>query len=451
MSSDPRTLIATAPMSSFQIVAVALCVVLNALDGFDVLAITFAAPGISKEWELGPGALGIVISTGLAGMIVGSLFIAPMADVVGRRLIIIGCLIAMTIGMLLSATAGNVYMLAAWRVLTGIGMGGMLGAITAMAAEYANLRYRNLAVSIMTVGYPMGGVLGGSAVAWMLQYYEWRSVFIFGGVVSAVFLPLVLWRLPESIEFLATKRPPNALERIQGILKRMGHAEPVHLPPVVAADEAARVFDIFKPELLPRTLAVCSGYFLHMLTFYYLLGWIPTIVTSLGFAPSSGASVSVWMNLGGILSGAVFGYAARFVGLRVLSLIAMLTGAALVVTFGRSPPDLFTLRALAFVLGFFMFGGVVCLYAAFARVFPTHVRATGTGFVIGIGRFGGMLGPTLGGWLIAAGLGRADSAAIIALGSVLAAFAMMSLQASLVAAPEGKRAQPLKSSSNAAT
>jgi MFS family permease len=285
----------------------------------------------------------------------------------------------------------------------------------------------------MTVGYPLGGVLGGLAAVWLLKHFDWRSVFIFGGVTSALFLPLVLWRLPESIEFLTMKRSANALPQINGILQRMGRSTAVQLPP---PEIRARrpLLDIFKPGLLPRTLVVSGAYFLHILTFYYVLGWIPAIVSGLGFPASTAASVSVWANLGGIASGAAMGYAARYVGLKSLSAIAMLATAAMLVFFGRAPADIETLRLLACVLGFFMFGGVVCLYANFARVFPTHVRATGTGFAIGFGRIGGVLGPVIGGELMLAGLDRANVAVVMGLGSVLAAAAILTLPAQLVAA-----------------
>ena len=421
-------------MGAFQVVAVAICVALNALDGFDILAITFAAPGISKEWALGPGALGIVIATGLMGMAVGSLLLAPLADIVGRRPTILLCLVAMAAGMLLSATAHDVYALAAWRVVTGLGIGGMLAAINAMVAEYANEQRRDLSVSLMAIGYPIGGVLGGSAAAWLLSHYDWRAVFIFGGLASAACLPIVWLRLPESIEFLAMKRPPNALERINAILARMGHGAASALP-VPAAHEKGHVLDIFKAELLPRTLTVCSAYFLHIMTCYYVLGWIPSIVAALGFPASVGASVSVWTNLGGILGGITLGQAARRIGLKPLVVFVMIATGIMLTLFGRTDPDLNMLKAVAFVLGFFVFAAVVGLYATLARVYPTYARATGTGFVIGLGRIGGMLGPAAGGALMVWGLDRPSIAATMAMGSVLAAVAMLTLRGSLVAAP----------------
>lgn len=431
---DPSVRLRSEPMTSFQMVAVVICVALNALDGFDILAITFAGPGITKEWGLGSDALGIVISTGLVGMTIGSLGIAPLADTVGRRPTILLCLILMTAGMLLSATADSIMALVVWRVLTGLGIGGMLASINAMVAEYANDERRDFCVGLMAIGYPIGGVLGGMASAWLLAHFDWRAVFVFGGVASVVFLAAVWWRLPESIEFLVTKRPANAVNRINAILARMQRPQITQLP-VRTRQEQVSLWKAFDHALISRTALICGAYFSYMLTCYYALGWIPSIVTGLGFPPSVGAEVSVWTNLGGIIGGALLGYLARSVGLKALASGAMIATAVALAVFGRTQPDLIALKSVAFVLGFFLFASAVGLYATFVRVFPTHVRATGTGLAIGLGRFGGMLGPALGGWLMAAGTSRPDVSMIMALGAALGAFAIWLLQGAMLAPP----------------
>jgi benzoate transport len=431
---DPSVRLRNEPMTSFQKVAVVICIALNALDGFDILAITFAGPGITREWGLGTGALGIVISTGLVGMTIGSLGLAPVADTVGRRPTILLCLVLMTVGMLLSATADSITALVVWRVVTGLGIGGMLASINAMVAEYANDERRDFCVGLMAIGYPIGGVLGGMASAWLLAHFDWRAVFIFGGVASALILLAVWWRLPESIEFLVTKRPNDALNRINAILIRMRRPQIAELP-VRARQEQVSLWKAFDQTLLARTALICVAYFLYMLTCYYALGWIPSIVAALGFSASVGAEVSVWTNLGGIIGGALLGYLARSVGLKTLASSAMLATALALAVFGRTQPDLVALKTVAFVLGFFLFASAVGLYATFVRVFPTHVRATGTGLAIGLGRFGGMLGPALGGWLMAAGTSRPNVAMIMALGAALAGLAIWLLQGPMLAAP----------------
>ncbi|MDY6949236.1 MAG: MFS transporter [Pseudomonadota bacterium] len=431
---DPSVQLRREPMRAFQISAVAICVALNALDGFDILAITFAGPGIMREWGLGPGGLGVVISTGLVGMSIGSLLIAPLADTRGRRPIILLCLVLMTLGMLFSATAHSVAALAMWRVITGLGIGGMLASINAMVAEYANDARRDFCVSLMTIGYPLGGMLGGMAAAWLLGNFDWRSVFIFGGVVSIAMLAVVWWRLPESIEFLVFERAPHALTEINAILGRM-HRAPVAELPMRVRQERISAWKAFDHELATRTALICGAYFLYMLTCYYALGWIPSIVAALGFTASVGAEVSVWTNLGGIIGGLLLGYLARHIGLKPLASGAMIATALALTVFGRTQPELFALKAVAFVLGFFLYSSAVGFYATFVRVFPTNLRATGTGLAIGLGRFGGMLGPVLGGWLMAIGTSRPSVAGIMALGAALAALAIWLIRGSMLAAP----------------
>ena len=162
MNSTPQEVIDRSPMYGRQIIAVTICVFLNALDGFDVLSISFASPGIAAEWQIDRAALGIVLSMELIGMAIGSLLLGPAADKYGRRPLILACLVVMTLGMYTVAIADSVIELSIYRFVTGIGIGGMLAAINAMTAEYANEKYRHLCVIIMAGGYPLGAIVGGA-------------------------------------------------------------------------------------------------------------------------------------------------------------------------------------------------------------------------------------------------------------------------------------------------
>src|ERR1700761_5667797 len=177
---DPRATISAAPMSALQIIAVAITIGLNALDGFDVLSIAFASPGIAAEWHIERGALGIVLSMELIGMAIGSVLLGIVADKIGRRPTILGCLVIMTVGMFMATTSKGTVDLSLWRVLTGFGIGGVLSSINAVAAEFSNAKRKNLSVSIMAIGYPIGGVLGGKVVQQLLVGGDWRNVFYFG-------------------------------------------------------------------------------------------------------------------------------------------------------------------------------------------------------------------------------------------------------------------------------
>ncbi len=215
---DPKSIIDDGTMRIGQWLAVLVTVGLNALDGFDVLSISFASPGIAKDWSIDKATLGWVLSMELLGMAVGSLVLGGVADKSGRRPTILGCLVAMAIGMWGAGHAQGVPELLAWRLLTGIGIGGTLASINAAAAELSNRRWRSLALAVMVIGYPVGGVLGGLFVQRLLASATWHSVFFAGAWVTAAFIPIVWLLVPESVAFLDRRRGPGALEHINRIL-----------------------------------------------------------------------------------------------------------------------------------------------------------------------------------------------------------------------------------------
>lgn len=415
-------------MSRFQVTAVGICVLLNALDGFDVLSISFAAPGIAEEWSIDRARLGIVLSMELIGMGLGSLIFGNVADRYGRRRTILGCLVGMTAGMGLAATADSTLSLSAYRVVTGLGIGGMLAATNAMVAEYSNAKWRSTCVAVMAAGYPLGAVIGGTIASALLATFDWRSVFVFGFIATGMFLPLVWFLLPESIEYLAEKRPPNALKRINATLRRMGHAAIAALPERTEAPSESSLGRLFSPALVRTTLLLTMGYLAHIMTFYFLLKWIPKLVVDMGFEASQAGGVLVWSSLGGLAGSALLGVLTRRFGVRPL-VIGSLIGACLTVAwFGQTPPDLTQLSIIAAAAGVFTNAAIVGMYAIFAQSFPTEVRAGGTGFVIGVSRGGAVLGPIVAGFLLAAGSGMGMVALLMAGGSLIGALAITLLR-----------------------
>src|SRR5690242_14895990 len=280
---DPRAIVAREPMGTAQVVAVAICIALVALDGFDVLSISFASPGIAAEWHIDRAVLGIVLSMELIGMSAGSIFIGSLADRIGRRPVTLLCLVVMAIGMWLATTAHDVTTLSGFRLLTGLGIGGMLASVNAMAAEFANARRRNLAVALMAAGYPLGAVVGGSIASRLLATGTWRSVFGFGALVSAAFIPIVWVLMPETIAYLAHRRPTDVLVRVNAVLRRLGHATVNALPEPTSDAPRARIAQLFTPALARTTVLLTVVYFAHLMTFYFILKWIPKIVVDMGF------------------------------------------------------------------------------------------------------------------------------------------------------------------------
>lgn len=426
-SADPRALVAHAPMTWRQVLAIALCVALNALDGFDVLSISFASPGISGEWGIDRAALGIVLSMELVGMAVGSVVLGQAADRIGRRSTVIGSLLIMALGMLSTTQVASIGALAVTRLVTGLGIGGMLATINALVAEYSNHRWRGAAVALMAAGYPLGAVVGGSIASSLLAGGSWRDVFYLGAAMTAMFLPLVLLLLPEPVSALLQRRPDGLLERVNASLRALGHGGVRQLPQAEPVVDKASIAELFSPRLRRFTVLLSAAYFLHILTFYFILKWVPKLVTDMGFSPSLAGGVLVWANVGGLLGALLFSALSLRFPLRALLVGVMMASAGMVVIFGQGQADLAGLSWAAGTAGFFTNAAVVGLYALIARSYPTAVRAGGTGFVIGIGRGGAALGPIIGGFLFQIGLGLPVVAAVMALGSLIGALALLAL------------------------
>ncbi len=425
---NPQAIIEKDAMGVAQWLAVLITVGLNALDGFDVLSISFASPGIARDWGVDEATLGWVLSMERLGMAAGSFLLGSVADKVGRRPTILGCLVAMAAGMFGAAQAQGVGALLPWRLLTGLGIGGTLAAINALAAELSNHRWRNFAMALMVIGYPLGGVIGGLCVQRILATGTWHAVFSSGGWATAAFVPLVWWLVPESVAFLDRRRGPGALEQINRILGRFGHSPAERLSDPAAAGIRRSIADVLRPGLLATTLLVTFGYFAHITSFYFIAKWVPKIVVDMGFEPKTAAGMLTWVSLGGAIGGALFGLIATRMAVRTLTILTLLAGTVMIVRFGSGAVDLNHLKATLAFTGLFTNAAIAGFYLLFAQVFPTHVRATGTGFAIGVGRGGALTAPIIAGYLFQAGLRLQTVASVMACGSLLAAAVLCMLR-----------------------
>ncbi|SMC93580.1 MFS transporter [Novosphingobium sp. B1] len=404
MSQTPREVIEQTPMGVRQWIVVILMVLLNALDGFDVLSSAFAAPGITADWGIARPALGVVLSAELLGMGFGSVLLGGAADRYGRKYTMIACLVLMAIGMYLASVATAVQPMVAYRFLTGIGIGGMLTTTNAVVAESTNSRWRSVAIAVYVAGYPLGAIIGGIAASeWLLPSYSWHAVFLFGAVVTAVLVPVILALVPETAAYLVTKRDLAGVNRT---LAAFGKSPVSDLPVIVAGAAKPRVTDILSnPKLRPVTLLLSFGYTFHCITFYYILKFGVQIVSDYppGYPPAQAATVLTYANIGGFMGSALFGFVMARLGVRWPTALMLLIGAMMVAWFGTGRDTLNAWQWATMIAGFFTNAAISGYYAAFARGFPAYARATGTGFALGIGRLGAagspLLAGTLFGWL----------------------------------------------------
>jgi len=376
-------------------------------------------------------ALGVVLSAELVGMGFGSLLLGTVADRLGRKPAMLFCLLIMVAGMYLASTAGGVTPLTAWRFMTGLGIGGMLAAINAVTAETSNRRGRSLAMALMVIGYPLGAVIGGFASSqWLLVAFDWRAVFLFGAIVTAGLIPLVLLLVPETPAFLVVVRPARALARINRSLAVLRQPGIETMPPVADQASKPKITDILsKPDLRKVTLLLAFGYMFHTITFYYILKWSPQIVADFGYPPAQAATVLTWANVGGALGGTLFGFLMMKWDIKWPTIVLLLLGSVAVTAFGLGRETLEGWRVATFMTGFTTNAAIVGFYSAFARGFPVHARATGTGLVLGIGRIGAAGSPILAG-LLFSWLGDDQLlavSAVMAIGSVIAAMLLFIL------------------------
>jgi MFS family permease len=396
-ATDPRQIINDSAMTVRQWVVVVLMVLLNALDGFDVLSSAFAAPGISKEWGIPRSELGIVLSAELVGMGFGSLILGGVADRLGRKPAMLTCLVVMAIGMYMAHSAQAVTPLTIWRFITGLGIGGMLAATNAVVAETTSKASRSLAMALYVIGYPLGGVIGGfAAQGWLLVDYDWRAVFLFGAVVTAIMIPLVMLLVPETPAFFAARRPEGAVGKINKSLRALAKPEISELPPIPEQAAKPKVTDILSnSQLRPVTLLLAFGYMFHTLTFYYILKFAVQIVADAGFSQPEAASTLTYANIGGAVGGGLFGFLLKKWDIKGPTILMCVLGVCAVAWFGIGHEGLGAWRLAGFLTMFFLNAAIVGYYAAFARGFPAYARATGTGFALGVGRAGAAGSPIL--------------------------------------------------------
>lgn len=417
------------PMSGFQVLAVTVCLAINMLDGYDVLVMSFTAPFVAEEWALSQTVTGWLLSASLIGMALGSLFLAPLADLYGRRRMTLLSLTAVTAGMLVSAAAANYPQLIALRFFTGLGIGAMLASLTVVVSEYSSDRRRTLALIILQAGFPAGAMVWGMVAAPIILGYGWRWAFVFGGVLSGLMIPVAMAFLPESLDYLLSSRTPNTLEKVNRTLKRMGKTMVRELGTVTQAKPArAKLNQLFRHGRGRNTLLIWVCFFCTLLVFYFFMSWTPKLLIDAGLSEQAGLSGGIILNAGAILGGLALGLLASRIRLNWLQSGYALMGGILMIAFGAYAGELFTALALAFLVGLFGTGCIMGAYAAVPQMYPPEVRTTGTGMAIGVGRWGGVAAPTAAGMLLDAGWTGPDLYFIFAIPLFVAAAAAMFLR-----------------------
>lgn len=414
-SGDLRRRIEQAPMGAYQWLIIGICTFLNALDGYDVLAMAFTATPVSEEFGLSGSELGFLLSAGLLGMAVGSLTLGPVADRIGRRNMTILAIVVNAAGLFLSATSSNAAELGLWRIITGLGIGGILVGTNVISSEYANRARRGLAVSIYAAGYGVGASLGGTAAVWMMGEYGWRSVYALGGGLTVVALVLVLILLPESAAYLYNRRPAGALEKINRIARKIRQAPVVALPgPDAGAPAGGPSSDagekgdrgigaLFNGRHRKVTVLVWVSFFAVMFGFYFVNSWTPRLLNESGLTQNQGVVAGIMLTLGGTIGALLFGFLTARWSTRSTLFWFTVGSAVAIVAFISSTSVVWAVFALGIVVGMLINGCIAGLYVLTPQAYPASMRSTGAGWAIGVGRGGAILAPMVTGALLDGG------------------------------------------------
>ncbi len=416
------------PVGGFQIRLLLTCAAVLFLDGFDTQAIGYVAPALAKEWGLSKGALGPVFSAGLFGLMIGALLFGPLADRVGRKKIIILSTLAFGIGTLVTGFVQDVNTLLAIRFLTGLGLGGAMPNAVAMTSEFNPRRRRATMVMIMFCGFSVGAALGGLLAAALIPQFGWRSVFVVGGIAPLLLVPILALRLPESVRFLAlTGRANERVAQLLAFISPKAAFAPatqfvIHEPGLAGIP----VLHLFKESRTPVTLLLWVVFFMSLLDLYFLSNWLPTVLNDLGASVSSAAAIGSMLQVGGVVGTFALGSIIDRFSFRALALVYFIAVFA-VGAIGQLGHSVVFVTMAIFAAGFCIVGGQIASNALAATFYPTAVRATGVGWALGIGRIGSIVGPLVGGALLAMRWSTGSVFMAAAAAALCAALAALSL------------------------
>ncbi|EMO7865848.1 aromatic acid/H+ symport family MFS transporter [Citrobacter amalonaticus] len=425
-TTDIQAFINEHPFSKYQWMILVLCFVTVAMDGFDTAIIGFIASDLVQEWGVEKSALGPVMSAALVGLAVGALTAGPMADRIGRKKVLIMSILVFGGFSLLTAFASTLNQLTALRFLTGLGLGAAMPNAATLMSEYAPERRRALLVNLMFVGFPIGSSMGGFVSAWLIPHYGWQSVLILGGVMPLVLAVVLIVLLPESARYLVVKN--KSQQQIGTILRRIAPLpEATHfvLRETGQIKEKSALGVIFSPRYALGTVMLCLTYFMGLLIFYLLTSWLPLLIRETGATLSQASIITALFPLGGGIGVLVLGALMdKFNPNKVVAVGWLLTG-VFVCLVGFSTSSLVLMGVMVFIAGTIMNGAQSSMPALAAGFYPTQGRATGVAWMLGLGRFGGILGAFSGAFLMQAQLAFETIFTFLAIPALVSAFALM--------------------------
>ncbi|WP_050469587.1 MFS transporter [Herbaspirillum chlorophenolicum] len=388
---------------AFQFGLLLLCGLCLIIDGFDVQAMGYVAPAIIGDWGVSKASLGPVFGAGLFGMLLGSLVLTPVGDRYGRRPVLIVSTLFFAVCMLATPLVTSIDQLLALRFITGFGLGSIMPNAMALVGEFSPSSSRVTRMMLVSCGFTVGAAVGGFVSAALIPAYGWHAVFWVGGAVPLLLGIAMLFWLPESIQFLVLRRRP--VDKIARWLNK--------LAPALAIDASTRIIvketkaegmpvaELFREGRAGITLLLWLISFMNLINLYFLSNWLPTLIHDAGYSTGMAVLIGTSLQVGGVVGTLTLGWFINRYGFtKVLGtcFVIACVAIALIGKVAAVPAFLFIAVVVA---GFCIVGGQPAVNALAGTYYPTTLRSTGIGWALGIGRIGSVVGPVIGGQLIA--------------------------------------------------
>ncbi len=391
-------------IGGFQILVLALCFIIMVIDGYDAQAVGFVAPLISMQWGVAKSSFGPVFVSGLFGMAAGALLFGLIADRFGRKVIIICCFLTFGILTIGKAFASSIVALSILQLLAGLGIGGAMPNAIALVSEYAPVNRRSLMIAVASAGYSVGASGAGFLTARLAGVYGWQVTFLVGGVAALAMVPVLIMLLPESIRFLVLSGAEHS--KVIAIFRKVDRRLPAKTDFIPTSSEhklaGFPVAHLFREGRTGMTILLWLGVFMDLLVIYYMTSWLPVTIHGVGGISVEDAAIAAALfSAAGVIGAPVIGQLMdRFGPVRMLALSFFLASVCIAFT-GSLAASHTALKIIIFLAGFFSVGAHVGISALAGELYPTFMRATGVGWALGIGRFGSLISPVLGGLLLA--------------------------------------------------
>ncbi|MHA3114015.1 MFS transporter [Acinetobacter sp. ANC 4193] len=378
-----------------------ICLLLMIMDGYDVQAMAYAAPLIVDQWHIDKTILGVVFSSSLFGLFVGSLFLSSLSDRFGRRPILLVSTLVFSVLMLLTPYAGNVEQLTVIRFVTGIFLGGIMPNAMAYSSEIVPNQYRILTMMVVSCGYTIGAMLGGGISALLTPVGGWHAIFYFGGIVPLVLFFMMLFKLPESLQFMAatSKYDGKVVQWLQKFYPALNLNTDLKILKDTAQKLKQSPLELFKEKRAFFTYSIWIVSILNMISLYFLANWLPTLAKESGLSLNQALLIGSTLQLGGTVGSIVMGLKMDKIGFYKILIPVFIVAAISVAIIGYSVSHTALLFVVIFIAGFAVVGGQPAINALSANYYPVSLRTTGVGWSIGIARLGSVIGPLFGGYL----------------------------------------------------